>query len=110
VTEGGYREAQEARKRERERLARPRAVSSAPVIQGAPPPPKPSKSPFARLTTEELEARIVKSEEWIAALNVKFADPAVFKNPEELRNVQEAIRIAQKELGDLETEYESRTS
>ena len=110
ITEGGYVEAQEARKRERERLARPKAVSSAPVIQGTPPPPKPAKSPFARLKTEELEARIVKCEEWIAALNVRFADPAVFKNPEELRNVQEAIRIAQKELGDLEIEYGSRNS
>jgi ATP-binding cassette subfamily F protein 3 len=109
ITEGGYVEAQEARKRERERLAKPRHVSSAPVIDSAPPPPKRQTSAFSRLSTEELERKIVKCEEWIAALNVRFADPAVFKNPEELRNVQDAIRMAQAELKTLESEYGERS-
>jgi ATP-binding cassette subfamily F protein 3 len=110
VTEGGYREAQEARNRERERLARPRNVSAAPVIEGSPPPPRRPASPFARLSTEDLEKKIVKCEEWIAALNGRFADPAVFKNPEELKNVQGAIQAAKDELRELEIEYESRSS
>jgi len=110
VTEGGYREAQEARIRERERLAKPRNVSSAPVIQAAPPPPKRPAPKFARLSTEELEQKIVKCEEWIASLNVRFADPAVFKNPDELKNVRSAIGLAEDELRELEAEYASRSS
>jgi hypothetical protein len=57
-----------------------------------------------------LEKKIVKCEEWIAALNGRFADPAVFKNPEELKNVQGAIQAAKDELRELEIEYESRSS
>ena len=109
VTEGGYVEAQEARKRAREREARPRNVSSAPILQAASPPPRRPASPLARVSTEDLEKKIVKCEEWIAALNVKFADPAVFKNPEELRNVKTAIQLAEDELRELEAEYASRS-
>jgi len=110
VTEGGYREAQEARNRERERLAKPRAVE--PERFSIPPPsaPKAPVSPLARVKTGELESRIVKCEEWIAALNLRFADPAVFKNPEELKNVQSAIRAAKEELRELEIEYGLRSS
>src|SRR5262245_47672338 len=91
LTEGGYREAFEARARSRERIAKPKVVSTAPVVQGEPPPARPPALRFARLATDELEARIVKCEEWIAALNIRFADPAVFKNPDELKNVRDAI-------------------
>ena len=108
LTEGGYREAFEARQRARERLAKPKTVSSAPVVEGAPPPVKRQPSKFARLSTEELEKKIVKCEEWIAALNVRFADPAVFKNPDELKNVRDAIHLAEDELKELEAEYATR--
>jgi len=110
VTEGGYREAQEARTRARELLAKPRVVSSAPVVHGEPPPAKRPASKFARLSTEELEQKIVKCEEWIAALNVRFAEPAVFKNPDELKNVKNAIQLAEEELKELEAEYGNRRS
>ena len=110
VTEGGYREAQEARTRARELLAKPKVVSSAPVVHGEPPPAKRPASKFARLSTEELEQKIVKCEEWIAALNVRFADPAVFKNPDELKNVKNAIQLAEEELKELEAEYGNRRS
>jgi ATP-binding cassette subfamily F protein 3 len=108
LTEGGYREAFEARQRARERLAKPKVVSSAPVVEGTPPPVKRPSSKFARLSTEDLEKKIVKCEEWIAALNVRFADPAVFKNPDELKNVRDAIHLAEDELKELEAEYASR--
>jgi len=112
VTEGGYREAQEARNRERERRAKARVAAPSPglPVSGTPPPPKAPKSPLARLRTEELEARIVKCEEWIAALNLKFADPTVFKKPDEMKNIRDAIRTAQDELKGLESEYASRSS
>jgi Uup-like ABC transporter family protein len=109
LTEGGYREAFEARTRARELLAKPKVVSSAPVIHGEPPPAKRPASKFARLSTVDLEARIVKCEEWIAALNVRFADPAVFKNPDELKNVKSAIQLAEDELKELEAEYGTRS-
>ena len=67
-------------------------------------------SKFARLSTEELEQKIVKCEEWIAALNVRFAEPAVFKNPDELKNVKNAIQLAEEELKELEAEYGNRRS
>jgi ATP-binding cassette subfamily F protein 3 len=110
LTEGGYREAFEARTRARERLAKPKVVSTAPVVQGEPPPARRPSPAFARLSTEDLEKKIVKCEEWIAALNGRFADPALFKNPAELKNLQEAIGAAQAELKELETEYGSRNS
>jgi ATP-binding cassette subfamily F protein 3 len=109
LTEGGYREAFEARARARERIAKPRVVSTAPVVQGEPPPARRPALRFARLATEELEARIVKCEEWIAALNIRFADPALFKNPDELKNVRDAIHLAEEELKELEAEYGTRS-
>ncbi len=110
LTEGGYREAFAARQREREKRAKPKIVSTAPVVHGEPPPARRPASLLARLSTEELEKKIVKCEEWIAALNVRFTDPAVFKNPDELKNVKTAIGLAEDELRELEIEYSSRAS
>ena len=107
LTEGGYREAFAARQRERERRGRPKVVSQAPVIESAPPKPKPSA--LGRLKTEDLEARIMKCEERIADLNRKYADPEVFRDADELRKVRDAMRSAQDELRELEIEYGLRS-
>jgi ATP-binding cassette subfamily F protein 3 len=110
LTEGGYREAFAARQRERERRAKPKAVSAAPVVDPQLPPSKKPSSTLARVKTGDLESRIVTCEERIADLNRRYADPDVFRDPEELRKVRDAIQAAQVELKELEMEYGSRSS
>jgi ATP-binding cassette subfamily F protein 3 len=117
LTGGGFEEALSA-KRERERRAEGRRLAqreaqkrveeaSRRPVAGPMPELKP-RSRFARVKTEELESRIIACEERIAALNVRFADPAVFKDAEKLRRVREGLDAAHEELADLEAEWRMR--
>src|SRR5262245_41823318 len=110
LTEGGYREAFAARARAKQAQVKPKVVSSAPVVDGAPPPPKTPASLLAKLKTPDLEARIMTCEERISELNSRFSDPSVFRNADEMRKIRDRIRAAEEELRDLEIEYAHRTS
>jgi hypothetical protein len=70
--------------------------------------PKKRKGPYSRLTTEQIEARIIEAEERIEGLNNEFTKPEVFTNPEELRKVKTAVDSAKAELRLLEDEYSER--
>jgi ATP-binding cassette subfamily F protein 3 len=114
LTRGGFTEAAAIRRAERERE---RELTAAAQPKRAPksPPPRPpqpkrakSKSPHARLTTDELEQRIIECEEKRTALQWRLSEPDVVKNAGATRDIRAEIATVVATLAELNAEYESR--
>src|SRR5262249_48613884 len=114
LTEGGFALALEKRAQRRARAAskpKPEA-SKKPVIASAPPPPpppaKPEASRFSKLKTEELERRIIATEERLRAIQDAFGRPEVYLNAERTKEIKEEEADLRTELSELESEYQRR--
>lgn len=59
--------------------------------------PKRPKSPYDKFTLEELEALVLKHEKDLTALNERFADPAVYKNADEVMRLREQFETLKAE-------------
>jgi ATPase subunit of ABC transporter with duplicated ATPase domains len=110
LTRGGYTEAAAARaKRLAEALARKAVKAKKP--RPAPASRAPSKkSPLARLSTEDLEEKIITLEEKRTALQFDLARPEVYRDAERTREIRAEIEQLERELAALEAEYEMRDS
>lgn len=106
------------KKRERERAeaqkkAGARSKPKAPPPQPPPQTAKPGKDnpykrPFGTLSVTELEGRIAKSESVLADLQARFADPALARDGQKMRSLQQEIARATESLRALEAEYYAR--
>ncbi|MCK4340218.1 MAG: ABC-F family ATP-binding cassette domain-containing protein [Phycisphaerae bacterium] len=66
------------------------------------------KSPFDKLSLAELEAYITQREERIRALNERFGDPEVYKNPEQIGQLREEFGTLKEELAAAEQAWHAR--
>jgi ATP-binding cassette subfamily F protein 3 len=71
-------------------------------------PNNPYLRPFGRLTFEELEKQIQKTERDLADCQAKFGDADRFQNPARGKSLQDEYETLQVKLEQLETEYFSR--
>ena len=110
LTNGGFTEAYAARMKRQSEAQAEKAVEEPKKVRARrkSESPKKRKGPYSRLTTEQIEARIIEAEERIEELNNEFTKPEVFTNPEELKKVKTAIDSAKSELRLLEDEYSGR--
>ncbi|NOS99286.1 MAG: ABC-F family ATP-binding cassette domain-containing protein [Phycisphaerales bacterium] len=71
--------------------------------------PKPSsKSRFDRLSVDELEALVVRHETALAALQERFGDPGVYKDPNLLEELQEETDALERELAEVDAAWQGR--
>jgi ATP-binding cassette subfamily F protein 3 len=106
LSEGGFAAALE--RRERRRAAAPKAraePSKKPVIASTPPPAASAGSRFAKLKTEELEARIMAAEVRLRELQESFTRPDVYLNAGRVREARGEEAVLRAELEALEEEY-----
>jgi ATP-binding cassette subfamily F protein 3 len=110
LTEGGFAAALE--KRERRRAAAPKArpePSKKPVVASAPPPAaRSAASRFAKLKTEEIEAKITAAESRLRELEASFTKPEVYLNPDRIRDARAEETSVRADLAALEEEYLAR--
>jgi ATP-binding cassette subfamily F protein 3 len=110
LTEGGFAEALE--RRERRKAAAPAVRGEAPrpaVRIPSAAPTVPAKGPYARLKTEELEARIAAAEARIRELEAGFGKPEVYLDSARLKAGQDEFVRLRAELSALEDEWLSRS-
>ena len=72
------------------------------------PKPKSKSSPYDRLSVDDLETLVMDKEVELAALQQKFADPAVLKDPEALAELNEEIEATSAELAELDAAWQDR--
>ncbi|HLY08733.1 MAG TPA: ABC-F family ATP-binding cassette domain-containing protein [Planctomycetota bacterium] len=112
LTEGGFAQALEKReKRKALAAAKPKPdPSKKPVVVSAPPPSAAVKAAtrFSKLKTQELESRIMATEERLKVLQEAFAKPEVYLNAGKTRDVKDEEKELRAELAALETEYQGR--
>ena len=110
LTEGGFAEALERRER-RKAAAVPVREEPRPVVRipSAPPPPSKPRGRFAKLKTEELEARIAAAEKRLRALEAGFGKTEVYLDPARLKADQEEFARVRADLALLEDEWLSRS-
>ncbi len=65
-------------------------------------------SPYDRLSIEEIEALIIEHETQLAALNERFGDPAVYKDPEALAELRRQVNAVIKGLADVDAAWQER--
>ncbi len=117
ITEGGFTEALDARGRRR----KAKIASSRPAPPPPPKLPKASKGPalrsatpereagpYAKLKVTELEERIMDGEGKLHDLQLRFSNPKIFKQNEELAALKKEIANVEKELAALNEEYAKR--
>jgi ATP-binding cassette subfamily F protein 3 len=109
ATEGGFTEALERRDARRAAAAPapPPPVTKPPGGFVMPPPV--ARSPYAKLKTPELEARIEAAEVRLRELEKGFGRPDAYLNPDRLKADQEEFRLLRAELSALEDEWLSRS-
>ena len=111
VTEGGFAAALD--RRERRKAAAPKSrpePSKKPVVASAPPPTvPPAAARFAKLKTEELEARIMAAETKLRELEASFTRPDVYLNPDRIRDARAEEGSVRADLAALEQEYLGRS-
>ncbi len=66
------------------------------------------RSRFERMALEELEAFIMEREERVAAFEVKFADPNVYRDGEAIARLREEFETLKRELAEAEAAWERR--
>jgi ATP-binding cassette subfamily F protein 3 len=98
---------QAERERENEASAKTRRRKSGQSFTGRG-KAKPQRSPYAGLSLEDLEYRVIESEAALEALNLKFSDPAVCKDPVALAALREAIETRTDELAAMNRAWEQR--
>jgi hypothetical protein len=106
LTEGGFTDALERRERRRaakETASKPEKPAARFVAPSAPPPAP--KSPFARLSREELEDRIASAELRLKELDASFARAEVYLDPARLKSAQQEHAVLRAELSGLEDEW-----
>jgi ATP-binding cassette subfamily F protein 3 len=83
-----------------------------PASAAKPPPPKNKNNPYARpfgtLSVEELEKQIERTEQQRIDCEARCADPALFRDPNKARQLQDELTDLAKRLEQLEEEYLSR--
>ncbi len=111
LSEGGFTEALERRASRKVAEPPPPAPRRpAPRSPVAPPPPAaPPRGPFARLRTEELEARISLAEKRIRELEEGFGKAEVYLDPARLKADREEFERVRSDLSLLEDEWLSRS-
>ncbi len=113
VTRGGYAEAEaerEARSRDRDREpAREREREKAPSQPRRNVPERPAATgQYAGWRTGKLESRIIQNEERMAEIHAAFADPAVIRDGNRMRLLQNELGTIEEEQAALEAEYARR--
>jgi len=66
------------------------------------------RSPYDHLSLEELESMIMDREVELNSLHERFGDPSLYKNPEELEDVQDRTEELGEELERLNAAWEER--
>lgn len=69
---------------------------------------KPQTSAYDRLSIEELEALVMEKEIELAALNERYGDPAIMRDPEALADLAERIEEATTELAQVDAAWQER--
>ncbi len=120
VTRGGFAEAEEARERRvREAEERKSAAGgaaarakekTAAASKNSPPARSDSSSggAYADWRTNRLEARIIANEERMREIHAAFADPAVIRDGNRMRTLQNELSTIEEEQSALEEEYALR--
>lgn len=95
-----------------------RADRETPAQQPLPRRPRPSRqrprnrkresSPYDGLSLADLEERIIAKEEQIAAIHGRFADQAVYRDPQAAPDLQGQLQAATEELAALNAAWEER--
>ncbi len=67
-----------------------------------------ASSPYDHLSIMDLEVLVMEKEVQLAALNDKFGDPAVCKNPEALMELQEEVEFVSGELAAIDAAWQER--
>jgi ATP-binding cassette subfamily F protein 3 len=111
LSEGGFADALARREARRAALPPPPREAPKTTIVSARPPPPPAKpkSGLARLSTEELEARLAAAEGRVRALEASFASREVYLDPARLKAAQEEFVRVRGDLAALEDEWLSRS-
>ena len=71
-------------------------------------PDRPPPSPYDGLSLEEIEERIIAKEQEVEAINQRFADESVYRNPEVLRDLRLRLQQASAEVETLNQAWEQR--
>jgi ATP-binding cassette subfamily F protein 3 len=105
-------EQEEAQRAAAEASAR---TSKAKVDRAAPKPapvakPARSNSKYNHLSVEQLESLVIDREERLAVLNARFADPAIFRDPEALGQLKAEIDAARVELAEIDAAWHERAA
>ncbi len=109
LTNGGFTEAQEARRKKAQaapKLQKPKPEKPKPAA--APAKPKAPVSTFGKLSTDELEQRIIRFEKKVLDLLQQQADPALYRDAKKTKAVAADLESTQAELTEMEKEYEAR--
>jgi ATP-binding cassette subfamily F protein 3 len=69
---------------------------------------KRESSPYDGLSLAELEERVIAKEEQIAAIQGRFADQAVYRDPQAAPDLQAQLQAATEELAALNAAWEQR--
>ncbi|MCC6234492.1 MAG: ABC-F family ATP-binding cassette domain-containing protein, partial [Verrucomicrobiales bacterium] len=72
------------------------------------PQKKKTASKYDHLSAADLEAMIIERESSLSALNTRFADPAVFRDPAALADLNRQLTALRRELTEIETAWHER--
>ncbi len=108
LTTGGFAEALEARMARPARPAPPSVPKRRPLAGYAGQAPIVPADPYAKLKTTEIEERIIDCEERLRELQMRYADPAVYRDASEVAAVKSEIAAVEAERSALEREYARR--
>jgi len=90
------------------KTAKKKARKAARDEQAATPAPRPKTARYDHLSIDELEAMVIEREVALSALQDKFADPAVLRDPEALAELKEQIDYATEDLSIVESAWHER--
>ena len=103
-----WSEQQAAKRAAQEATAPSRSTAGGRKAQRSGDAAKRPKSKFDKLSVEELEALIMQREEQVAALNKRFADPEIYKEPDRLATLKNEFDVLKAELAEIEAAWEAR--
>lgn len=108
--DGNYSFYIEQVEKEREkRDAAPAKRRKSPKAPATAPRPRKGPSPYDRLSIDELEAMVIDREVQLAALQERFGDPAVCRDPDALAELKEQIDELTRELAEIDAAWHERT-
>jgi len=68
------------------------------------------QSPYDSLSIDDIEAMVIEHEEKLAALQDRFGDPAVLKDPDALGELKEETEHVEQELAELDRAWQERAA